>query len=526
MDSRSEHLPEEQLFDFREENPSREAAAHLASCLHCRQRLHDLQKACRAYEEYLTTIREPLLPPAPQTWPGLNVLIAEQRVKDRPWRFRWWPAAALAAAFSLAIVLVVFYGTGESSSRRAERILAQSARVALPEGRMISLQMLGHTLVRPAILKTDLSGADDPEMIRLRNLFVSANYSWEEPLSARSFLAWRDGLARRRDEVSIVEDSGRRAYRVRTENPGGTLQAASLLLRQHDMRPTEGSFDFEGETTLEVAETSLQPDRVPRNQRQPEIAQPEIPAGPEDTIRVLAALRRLRADVEDPIAVINDGRAVVVRGNGISPNRQQEIAAALHSIPRVRFDFGPAGPAPSFAPPEAVGERHSTNIPLSIRRKLEDRLGGPLAAQQTMDMVLDESSSLMSHARALENIATEFPETVEPGLSAQAREELEFLWSSHLSEMKEFLGRIGEQLRSLTATSAVTPPVAVPQDLRQSRVHQLAAATLELHELLNRLFAGSYTEEAGEEMLGNLVSRMERLERLLRAQEEAGPGEE
>ncbi|HEU0141542.1 MAG TPA: hypothetical protein VFQ79_17595, partial [Bryobacteraceae bacterium] len=473
MDSRSEHLPEEQLFDFREENPSRETAAHLASCPHCRQRLHDLQEACKAYEEYRTTIREPLLPPAPQTWPGLSVLIAGRKVKDRPWRFRWWPAAALAAASCLAIAVVVFYGTGESSSRRAERILAQSAQVALPEGRMISLQMQGHTLVRPAVLKMDVPAADDPEMIHLRNLFVAANYSWEEPLSARSFLAWRDGLAKRRDEVSIVHGDGRRAYRVRTENPAGKLRAASLLLREHDMRPTEGSFDFEGETTLEVAETSMQPDRVPRNQRRPEIAQPEIPAGPEDTIRVLAALRRLGADVEDPIAVVNDGRAVVVRGNGISPDRQQEIAAALHSIPRVRLDFGSAGPVLSFAPPEAASERHSTNIPFSIRRKLEDRLGGPLAAQQTIDMVLDESSSLMSHARALENVAAQFPETVEPGLSAQARKELEFLWNSHLSEMKEFLGRIREQLHSLTAAAVVTPPVAVPQDLRESRVHQL-----------------------------------------------------
>lgn len=525
MDSRWGHLSEEQLIDFREDDPSQQAATHLASCAHCRQRLQDLRAACAAYEEYRTSVHERLLPPAPQPWPRLSALVARQEREDRRYRFRWWPAAALAATVGFAVILGVMRQTGHDSSREAERILTRSSAVALPEGRAISLRMHGRTLIRPAVLKTDSTGADDPEMERLRGLFVSASYSWEEPLSARSFLQWRNRLGKRRDEVSIVHSGISRAYRVRTENPAGPLRAASLMLREHDMRPTEGSFDFEGEDSLlEMAETPTRPEVLPESRKESAIArQTEAPAGPEDTLRVLVALRQIGADVDDPITVAGDGHAVVVRGQGVSLERQQEIAAVLQSVPRVRLDFNT--PMPASTPVENQGERHSTSIPRSIRRKLEDHFGGPMPAQQAIDTVLDEGASLISHVRAIEDLALKFPEPVEAQLSPPARRDLELLCTDHLARTEEFLDRIEKQLRPLVAlTEKLDSPQPAQEDFQgswQVHSHLLANAGAALNELLNRFLAGSYTEEEGERMLRRLDSHLSRLRKAILTQRKA-----
>jgi len=52
----------------------------------------------------------------------------------------------------------------------------------------------------------------------LQALFQSAHYNWTDPLSAKSFQAWRDQLADKRDEVVEERDT----YRIRTYAGSGS----------------------------------------------------------------------------------------------------------------------------------------------------------------------------------------------------------------------------------------------------------------------------------------------------------------
>jgi hypothetical protein len=64
-------------------------------------------------------------------------------------------------------------------------------------------------------------------------MFRAANYDWDDPLSAKSFQAWRDRLPEKRDEVIEERD----AYRIRTSTDSGELLEATLTLRIPDLQP-------------------------------------------------------------------------------------------------------------------------------------------------------------------------------------------------------------------------------------------------------------------------------------------------
>ena len=43
-------------------------------------------------------------------------------------------------------------------------------------------------------------------------MFLAAHYDWDDPLSAKSYQGWHDGLASKKDEVTISANE----YRIRT----------------------------------------------------------------------------------------------------------------------------------------------------------------------------------------------------------------------------------------------------------------------------------------------------------------------
>jgi hypothetical protein len=334
----SSHLSDEQLAQFQDGELSGSQVTHLESCSQCGSRLQNLHAAAMVYLEYQDSIRRPLLPPAPKPWLSLNALIAQHEESHPPRALRWWPAMALAAAACLVVTVVVLYRvlpsrSMEQSSIRANELLTQSARVELPKGRQISMRVHGRTLIRPAVLTTDALLEREPGTSDVQMVFAAAHYSWREPLSARSFQAWRNGLKNKRDAVSVIHArDDKESYRVRTDSPAGALRSASLTLRAQDLRPTDGTFEFEGLGIVEFAEAGLSAEGTsPRRPSAANEPSTETPAGPEDTLHVLAALDKIGADVGEPIDITQDAQRhrVVVHANGLSADRQQQIDAAL-----------------------------------------------------------------------------------------------------------------------------------------------------------------------------------------------------
>lgn len=504
MSSGDAHLTEEQLQDVA---LSPHSAEHLAICVDCRRRFHDIERAAKAYIGYRDLIREPQMPPAPKPWLPLSALVRRHQAVQQPKGIRWWTALGLATTAACVVLWMVVPRPPAYSSREADEILDRSSHVVPAEGRMISMRTRGRTLVRPALLVTD-SDETDPELARLRRIFTTADYSWQEPLSARSFQAWRGKLQAKRDSVSVLHE----AYQVRTESPNGTLRSVSLTLRAEDLRPIQGTFSFEGEGAVESAEVASQATPEPARQT---FSVPESPATPEDTLRVLAALNRIGADVGDPISFVDDPRhrSVLLSIGALGPERQREVAQAVRHLPRVElhYDRLPAAvPAGKQTPPETT----SSSIPSQLRKQLEDKAGGAIRLQEITDEALDASSLLLARSHAFQLLAVKFPPATEAQLSEAGRELLGDLRRRHLAEMANLAAKVRTSLQPILGSPAVPG--------KSAAMRPLTDLTGQIDVALNRLLAGSYSQSSGEEMLANLAGQMEQLENLIRSKQSGG----
>ncbi len=509
------HLTDEQLARFQDGELSARESRHLQACPSCTTRLRDIEAAAAAYTEYRDTIRGPSLTPIPRPWSPLSTLVARHEAEHPPRTFRWWPALAVAAGAAALVFAVVFHQTIEPNGRRATELLSQSARTTFSLSRRVSMRVHGRTLFRPAVLITDSALDADPDQKHLRGLFEEARYSWSDPLSARSFQAWRMELREKRDSVTVAHDRPDEvSYRVRTETTDGVLHSASLTLRGPDLRPTDAAFDFVGEEPLEMQETTAAPAEAPREKPQAPstAAVTETPATPEDMLRVFVALDAIGADAGDPIDVSEDSnhRHIVVRSTGLSHERQEQIERALTPLPRVRADFNTVGSAPVHSPP-APSERLSNGIPTALREQFENRSGGVVAFQELTDRVLDASATIVARAHTLEVLSEKFAPDVEMSLSVRDREVLAQLRQRHFSEIERLATRIRSEMKPLLATDF--------REENQPGRDGLWNSARDLDNSLNRLLAGSYTQSAGQEMLRKLPSQMEQLEAAIRMQQ-------
>lgn len=521
---RSIHLSDEQLCQFDDGELGEQEARHIASCPACSKRLEDMRAATQSYVEYRDSNCRPLLPPPPKRWPSLSELVEQQHGAGRKSIIRWWPLPAVAAA-CIAVVLTITYGTVGQSSARAAELLSRSAAVELPAERLIAVRLQGQSLIRPAVLIQGGAADEEPSFGEVRSAFVAARYSWQEPLSARSFQAWRGGLKHKRDSVSVVRGPHDvESYRVRTEAPNGVLQSASLTLRQRDLRPTNASFEFEKLGTVEVGEVPPPVDKPVASQppASPQKPVAETPAGPADTLRVLAALNRIGADVGEPIDVSLDAQRgrVLVRSQEITAERRQQLASALGRMPRVVLEFRSG----VSAGPEAThdsGEKYQTDIPTPLRIELESKFGSALAFQVVTDRVLDHSGSMLAQAHALQVLAIAFQPDTEEHLIASDRILLQSLRQNHISELARWLTQIRTDLSPLfSATPQKSERGAA--ETWQEEARALMTEVQETDKLLNRLLAGSYSQPAGEEMLRVLPFRIAQLDATIRSQYNAG----
>jgi hypothetical protein len=368
------------------------------------------------------------------------------------------------------------------------------------------VHLAGRTLLRPAVLTAD-SPERDAGWHRVAALFRAAQYSWRDPLNARSFQAWRNRLPHRKDTVSVIRaGSPEQAYRVRTETGSSVLRCASLTLRGARLRPSGGRFEFDGQAPLEMEESDapLAP-ALPEDARHARRQEEETPAGPADTLHVLAALNQIGADVGDPITVSLDPQhRVLVSATGLSAERREQVAAVLQGLPRVKLDLNSAPPAVPANNHPPLPERESNGMPAPLRKQFEDRLGGPIALQELTDRTLEASASAVAVAHALDLLDSKFPPEIAGTLSDADRQMLHTLRQRHLAALRDHVAQIRHDWKPLL------PAAALPG------LHQPAAGLLtvvqEIDTALNRLLAGSDGPPAGDPALSMLAQRLASLD--------------
>ena len=487
------HPEEGQLLRYLDgELPGRKARQmrqHLEACGHCRAELEELQNTAGDCVRYRKNVLGTCLPPPPEAWQDLSrgfdridgslageslaARLARAMFPPRP-AVRWAATGAIAAVVACAIV----YQLRETPSVQAAALLKKAVAVADSRprpARRIHIRTASQQLTR--VIGAGQPASDTPAIERL---FRSANYNWDDPLSARAFETWRDQLPAKRDEVAAMKDPqspDRNSYRIQTTTDASELVSATLKLRMTDLEPLEGRFEFRNREWVEMTELTDQPTLpastvagatggMPRQPGMPPdrvepLAEAMNPAGVAEELQVVAALHQVGADLGDPVEIARESGQILVSGTGIPPQHQKQIHEALDSMPGVVVRFTEPGGVPSGpgAPPVEPAVRDSAgSAPPAFQARLEERLGGRPQYERFSSQLLDQSDAAMARAYALRRLAQQFPPDVERQLSMEDRHTLGNLWRDHLAAFAQESGQMEAALtpllRSLGGTVA------------------------------------------------------------------------
>ncbi len=457
---------------------------HVAGCAQCRLRLDEMARAADAYLEYHRHALITRDPAPPRPWEDLRPAFerlnrSSSRAHPRS-ALRW-----LAVAAALVVAVALGYRLNRVAPVNAAELLRKAASVEAPPNpaRRIRVRSAGRSLVRPAVL----SARREPVAPALEPLFLAAHFSWQDPLSARSFGAWRDQLSQKDDRVRVT--SGR--YEIHTATRSGPLRTAILVLDAGDLHPMSETLQFVDDR-VEISEAEPEPAaRAPSAPSAPLVAPlptaaPAAGAGRE--LRVLAALHAIGADLGEPVEVTRRGASVIVATTGLTSAREQQVRDAVAPIPGVTVRADAPEAAPMSSPAGAP-----TATAAGVRTQLEAVLGEP-----GVNRILDASEAVMARVHALRGLSRRFPPAVEAQLADADRNVLASLRSEHVSGISAHLRALQSALAPLLPKLPPAPsPAAAPWQTHAARIFT-AAQTVD--HLLNRILAGGedYAQRAPE----------------------------
>jgi len=410
---------------------SRQVRVHLDACWQCRTTVEELEGVVADCVHYRRDVLQAHMPLPPAPWTDLSAgfdridsELATESWTARLGRLLAGPPArrwALSATAALLLAAGLFYQFGETPSVHAATLLKRAVAVAATHP----------PAARPVRMRTSIkTRAVIPAMFR------AAHYNPAEPLSAKAFQEWRDGLASKHDEVTTVPDPdspAQNCYRIQTVAAEGDLALASMILRATDLHPVDGRFEFRNQEWVEYNEISdasttdggnpaVTRLEAPMRRVEPPSRPAALPSGNSASIseelRVLVALHEIGADLGDPVEVNRTGGRILVSGIGVPSQRQREIHRALDSMPNVTVQFAePSGgeSASGSDTADPAGAR-----PSGIQARVEQHLGGRAEFERFSAHLLESMDNIMARAYALRALAQRFPEGTEMSSSDRA----------------------------------------------------------------------------------------------------------
>jgi Putative zinc-finger len=502
-----------------------EVGAHLAGCGKCGTRLSEIESGAADYRDAWKRAWKETAAPPPAPWFDLRERLEylDRRPEPAPRsllsRWRWGSVAAAAL-----IAAVVFYRISDRPVSAAE--LLREAAVREPSAAQprppIRLSGWSGSFVRPAVWRPsneELSTVAGGPARPLSAKFKAANYSWEDPLSARSFSAWRETLPDRRDHVVEMRGAdGASSYEVSTRTESGTLEEARLRLRVSDLHVIRGSLRFRDQEVVEIEEIAGRPPDLPKAPDpvagQPSVLKPAPPleeaVSPSEELRVWAALHHIDADVGEQIEVRRDSalNAIVVTALALAPERRRALEDAVGGFPRVDLRF--REPQSVREPSRRVAVPEGSEPP-PLLAQLESQLGGGPAAE-FVNRLLETSDTSLLRAQALRELAQRFSPETEALLSHRDRALLDSLFRDHFVRLEETCRRALADARRISAVAAPAP-VPARAATRLAHAQNLMTATGQVNEILTKALAIGGSATAGQSNLeielARALSRME-----------------
>jgi hypothetical protein len=179
----------------------------------------------------------------------------------------------------------------------------------------------------------------------------------------------------------------------------------------------------------------------------------EEQVGPDDELRVIAALHRIGADLGDPVTVTRQREKIIISGAGLEPERVAQLRASVATIPHVSLNFEepgdfavPQAPAPNISPqafgsvagappapvpPQVVESRRSLPVQSEIARQFPDHA----TFQAFVDQTLEASERILARAHALRSLADHFPPNVELQMKASGIALLSSIRNEHVTAL-------------------------------------------------------------------------------------------
>lgn len=500
--------------------------SHLEACWECRAEHDRLQQTIADCVEFRRTVLREHLPPPPEPWKDIYTQMDRIDAAMGPpplWRraLGWLgemaqPRIAIPAGAAAALLLafVLFRDTPAAQAAELLERAAAAERKAPQTAKRLRIRTRSASFTR-------LLPAGGPSPVA--ELFAKANYDWQDPLSARSFGAWRDTLDRKDDTVSEDGDG----FRILTRAYAGELREASMRLRRDDLHAVEGTFRFQDDEWVEVTELDAAPALA---------ATAEAPAAPAiffdktnpieaspaaagaatdaDELKVWALLHRLNADLGEPVEVTRAEGKVRVSGVGLAEERQQEIAAELAAMPRVEVRFSNPAPAPATAAATRATLR-SGESPLAA--ELERAFGSRALVDQVATEALDHADALMARAYALRRLRERFP-SGGGGLAENGAGTLSGIERDHVNALLAHAAQLDRLL------SPGLRPLAAPGGSSEGE-RNLFAASYSLERSVSMLFGGAEVSGEARQLPLRLLERLAQVQRLARRQL-ANPGTE
>jgi hypothetical protein len=358
-------------------------------------------------------------------------------------------------------------------------------------------------------------------------MFVAANYDWDDPLSAKSYQAWRERLPEKRDEVIEAKDF----FRIRTDTGSGDLREATLTLKAQDLRPVEGRFEFRNREWVEIREVAdeAEPGRpiarledpgvgthakLPSEGTAPEasVPVPVASATVADELHVLAALHQAGADLGDPIEVSRTGGKILVSGVGIPTQRQQQIHDLLGSDAQVVIRFSDAAPA-VIQPQKRSSDTPAGSDIRQLQARMAEQVGGRMNFEQLASQILDLSEPMMARAYALRRLAERFPAGSDSQFSAEDRQVLRRLQQEHTVALRQQAAEMDRLLKPALSvfTGQSAPEGSSLSSTWQPATEELFQSARRVDKLLAAMFGAAPGESAGEQLPAQLLSSLAQL---------------
>jgi hypothetical protein len=353
----------------------------------------------------------------------------------------------------------------------------------------------------PGRLREDSNAAQTVDA-GLQQTFLTAHLQWEDPLSPANFSVWYRSLGEKVDEVTSMGDD---LITLKTTTSEGPIAQASFTVRASDFHPVAEDLRLQDSRHVEVHELAWEV--LPMEAINTAIFEPEAtvysankrsvtlqPLGPNDSelaeaeLRVRVAIHTEKADLGEEIELDRDilragQRSVVVRGIVGTPERKNDLLAALQGIPHVEIrlqtmeeaqsqqDLASAdeqGAVPQIGKVAAAQEYGGASdgieatkqlpaIAVSGRRAFEKRLEERFPIAEDRIAFVNETVELvqnaMAQAWALRRLANRYtPDTVAE-LSSGSRQTLELLIRDQVSVLRQEIDE---------ARVRISPPLIKP----------------------------------------------------------------